>query len=124
MDETKVEDAAQARRRHAEGSQREPDAVFYGYTRTASEVLSGQKVRSETGDAAMIDHQYYVKDLGLRIKDVFEKGDTMGFAELINEHWLHKKKRSSGISNERINSLYDDARNGRCLGWEAHRCPG
>ena len=43
----------------------------------------------------MIDNLHFVKELGLRSKAALEGGDVEGFAELMHEHWVHKKKRSS-----------------------------
>ncbi|MGZ3687530.1 MAG: galactokinase, partial [Bdellovibrionota bacterium] len=36
-----------------------------------------------------------------------EAGDTHTFAQMMHQHWLHKKERSGGISNENINRWYD-----------------
>lgn len=80
---------------------------FTGYARDADAVLTEQKTRSEAGDAAMIDNLHYVKDLGVRTLDALEAGDTARFAELMHEHWQHKKKRSAAMSNGHIDGLYD-----------------
>lgn len=89
---------------------------FTGYSRTASDLLEDQKARTDSGDAAMVDNLHFIKDLGLRIKGVLEHGDLTGFAELMHEHWLHKKQRSENTSNDRINSVYDLARENGALG--------
>ena len=39
-----------------------------------------------------------------------------GFADLMHEHWLNKKKRSSSMSNPRIDHLYDVGRNAGARG--------
>ncbi len=80
---------------------------FTGYSRSASAVLSDQKKRSEVDDKEMLNNLHFVKELGLSIKKALEAGDTHQFAALMHEHWLHKKKRSTGISNETINRWYD-----------------
>ena len=50
----------------------------------------------------MIDNLHVVKELGLRSKAALEQGDTEGFAMLMHEHWEHKKKRSTSMSNGSI----------------------
>jgi len=80
---------------------------FTGYSRAAAEILGDQKQKSEAGDAAMIDNLHFIKDLGLRIKSKLEAGDVIGFAEMMNEHWEHKKARSKNMSNDQVNALYD-----------------
>ncbi len=80
---------------------------FTGYSRSASNVLADQKKRSEKDDKTMLDNLHFVKELGVTIKKALEAGDTHEFARLMHQHWLHKKQRSQGISNEEINRWYD-----------------
>ena len=80
---------------------------FTGYSREAADLLAGQKKKSEQGEARMIDGLNAVKELGFRIKERLEAGDAEGFAALMHEHWLAKRARDGGISNDRINQLYD-----------------
>jgi D-glycero-alpha-D-manno-heptose-7-phosphate kinase len=89
---------------------------FTGYSRDADIVLVEQKVRSEGGDASMIDNLHYVKELGLRSKAALEQGDTEGFAALMHEHWEHKKKRSASMSNASIDRWYQTGRDSGALG--------
>ncbi len=89
---------------------------FTGYSRAASEILVDQKDKSEKGDAGMLDNLHFIKDLGVRIKDKLEGGDVRGFAELMNEHWEHKKARSRNISNDHVDDLYDLAMRNGALG--------
>ena len=43
-------------------------------------------------------------------------GDGAGFAAIMHEHWLGKRARSAGMSNERINEWYDLAMENGALG--------
>jgi D-glycero-alpha-D-manno-heptose-7-phosphate kinase len=88
---------------------------FTGYSRRAANILDDQKAKSEKGDSGMLENLHFIKDLGLRIKDRLEGGDVLGFAELMNEHWEHKKARSKNISNDHVNKLYDIARENGAL---------
>ena len=89
---------------------------FTGYSRAADQVLAEQVTKSQSGDQAMIDNLHFVKDLGLRQLDALESDDVTGFADLMHEHWLNKKKRSSAMSNPRIDELYDLGRNAGARG--------
>ncbi len=65
----------------------------------------------------MIDNLHFVKDLGLRSLDGARARTTStGFADLMHEHWVNKKKRSSSMSNQRIDHLYDVGRNAGARG--------
>jgi D-glycero-alpha-D-manno-heptose-7-phosphate kinase len=89
---------------------------FTGYTRSASEILKDQDRRSRENDQAMIDNLHFVKKLGYDSKAALEGGDLRGFAALMHEHWEHKKARSKGMSNQRIDELYELGRAHGALG--------
>lgn len=89
---------------------------FTGYTRNASQILKDQDSRSREKDGEMIRNLHFVKQLGCRSKAALEAGDLRGFAELMHAHWEHKKARSQGMSNARIDDLYDFARANGALG--------
>ena len=94
---------------------------FTGYSRAADEVLAEQVTKSKGRDQAMTDNLHFVKDLGLRQLDALEDDQVGTFADLMHEHWLNKKKRSSSMSNERIDHLYqvgrdNGARGGKLVG--------
>ena len=80
---------------------------FTGYSRSAGSILKDQNVRTKSSDDEMLKNLHYVKDLGYKSMEVLEKGDTAAFGEIMHEHWLHKKQRSSGMSNPQIDAWYD-----------------
>lgn len=80
---------------------------FTGFSRSAGSILADQKNRTELSDQRILDNLHYVKELGLRSKDALEKGDTPAFGALMHEHWMHKKRRSGGMSNPQIDEWYE-----------------
>lgn len=58
-------------------------------------------------DKGMLSNLHYVKELGLRSKDSLVAGRTSEFGALMHEHWEHKRRRSSGMSNPQIDEWYD-----------------
>jgi D-glycero-alpha-D-manno-heptose-7-phosphate kinase len=89
---------------------------FTGYSRAADKVLEEQRAKSTADDPAMIDNLHYVKKLGLQTQVALENGDCEGFAALMHEHWEHKKKRSSAMSNPNIDRWYELGRENGALG--------
>jgi len=83
---------------------------FVGTTRSASSILQDQKKKSEQGDSSMIESLHFTRQLGREIQTVLESGDIPRFGELMHEHWLRKRQRSAGMSNNRIDELYELAR--------------
>ena len=89
---------------------------FTGYSRSASSILKEQDQRSKSNDSDMMQNLHFVKEMGLRSKELLEAGDLRGFAELMNVHWEHKKQRSNNMSNSRIDEWYKLARKNGAIG--------
>ena len=88
---------------------------FTGFSRNAGSILKDQNTRTKQSDGEMLKNLHYVKELGQRSKQALEKGDTRLFGELMHEHWEHKKRRSGGMSNPKIDEWYE-------LGVQERRC--
>jgi D-glycero-alpha-D-manno-heptose-7-phosphate kinase len=80
---------------------------FTGYSRSASAILKDQNDRSIRNEPEILEHLRYVKELGYLSKSALEKGDTHRFAEIMHEHWVHKRERFNGMSNPAIDEQYD-----------------
>ena len=89
---------------------------FTGYSRAASGILKEQDERSRRNDTAMIEHLHRIKELGYETAECLRHGDLRRFATLMNEHWQHKKQRSSSMSNGPIDQWYDYALANGALG--------
>lgn len=89
---------------------------FTGYSRAASGILKEQDSKSKHKNQDMIDNLHFVKELGLKSKEALESGNLHEFAELMNIHWQHKKKRSANMSNTQIDEWYQLARKNGALG--------
>ena len=86
---------------------------FTGFSRSASGILKDQKVKSQDQNAEMLQNLHYVKELGYRSRDALAVGNTRLFGDLMHEHWEQKKRRSSGMSNPKIDEWYElGVRNG------------
>jgi len=80
---------------------------FTGYARPASSILSDQRTRTDSGDAAMLENLERTKDLGVRIRRALEAGQPAVFGQLMHEHWEAKRRRSKGMSNKAIDAWYE-----------------
>lgn len=80
---------------------------FTGYSRKAGSILKEQDEKTKKADSDMVQNLHFVKDLGLRSRDALESGDLDGFGKLMDEHWQHKKRRSGGMSNPKIDEWYE-----------------
>jgi D-glycero-alpha-D-manno-heptose-7-phosphate kinase len=99
------------------GQLRDRLLLFYtGAARSASKMLRDQDSRSKAGEAEMLENLHRTKHLGRRSRELLEQGDLDAYAELMDEHWQHKRRRSPGMSDERIDRLYALARANGTIG--------
>jgi len=89
---------------------------FTGYSRSASNILKEQDVKSREKNQSMIDNLHFIKELGIKSKEALEQNNLHEFAHLMNVHWEHKKQRSSNMSNTDIDDWYALAQKNGALG--------
>lgn len=91
--------------------------LFYtGILRSANDILQAQQDDTQRADSTVVDSLHRTKELGYRIKETLEAGDIERFGLLLHEHWENKKRRSAQISDHRIDSWYNIARESGALG--------
>jgi D-glycero-alpha-D-manno-heptose-7-phosphate kinase len=64
----------------------------------------------------MLENLHHTKRLGVKSCELLRSGDLESYAELMHEHWLHKRQRSPGMANEHIDRLYTLARRSGVIG--------
>jgi len=84
--------------------------------RRASDILEAQNRKTAAGDAGTIERLHKIKEMGLRTKKIFEKGDLDEFGEIMHEHWLTKKGLAENISDPFIDEVYETARKNGAIG--------
>lgn len=89
---------------------------FTGYTRSASAILQEQDTKSRQKDENMTANLHFIKELGLESRKAFTSGDPRRFGEIMHVHWQHKKQRSAGMSNPRIDEWYETGRANGAIG--------
>jgi len=89
---------------------------FTGYSRSASKVLKDQDEKSKRSDHTMIQNLHAIKKMAFRTLKTLEKGNMKQFADIMNEHWELKRKRSKEMSNDNIDKWYRLARKNGALG--------
>lgn len=91
--------------------------LFYtGQTRPSSEILEAQRQDTAGGAAHVVDSLHRTKELGYAVKAALESGDLERFGLLLDEHWQNKKRRSTRISDARLDRLYETVKSGGGLG--------
>jgi D-glycero-alpha-D-manno-heptose-7-phosphate kinase len=91
--------------------------LFYtGIERRALDILEDQKRDTMQSKEEVVESLHRTKELGLEIKEALEAGDLDRFGELMDVHWQNKKRRSTKISDPRIDRWYEVARDNGALG--------
>ena len=87
--------------------------IYTGINRTAHKIASSY-VKKLTNTK-----KEYIKNIIQHVKlgeEILSSGNIDNFGELLNESWILKKKLSTSISNEKIDSLYNRAIKNGALG--------
>lgn len=91
--------------------------LFYtGLTRSSSEILEAQRQDTARKDSAVVDSLHHTKELGYRIKEALEQGDLERFGLMLDEHWQNKKRRSTKISDAKLDRWYETVKSCGGLG--------
>jgi D-glycero-alpha-D-manno-heptose-7-phosphate kinase len=75
---------------------------FTGFSRSAGDILKDQDAKTKQGDSDMIENLTKTLEIGYQSAEFLESGNLEGYAYLMLEHWMNKRKRSGGMSNPQI----------------------
>jgi D-glycero-alpha-D-manno-heptose-7-phosphate kinase len=90
--------------------------LFYtNHSRHSSEIIEEQIRHVEKGDSEPLDAMHQLKAQSRLMRLAFEREDYGSIAALIDEGFEYKKKMASGITNERIDSIYAAAKQAGAL---------
>jgi len=91
--------------------------LFYvGETHVADELLGDQHDRTLAEDPEMLVNLHRTGEIGESILRALEAGNLTRFAQLLDEHWEVKSRRSPGITSPRMEHLYALAKDHGALG--------
>ncbi len=82
---------------------------FTGYTRSSYKILKIQDKKTKSMNKNMIKNLDQIKEFGYETRNSLMNSNLKDMALIMKDHWELKKKRSSEISNKKINYFYDMA---------------
>jgi len=84
--------------------------LFYTKTsRISSEIIETQQRNVNEGFSESVDAMHRIKALAFLMKEAILKGELDRMGELLNESWEFKKLMADGITNPRIDRIYEAA---------------
>ena len=91
--------------------------VFYtGRQRTNEKILKEQDNSTKNNKKDVLESLHYIKNSGYKILEIVESGNISELGRMFDEHWLRKKKLSSGVTNKYFDLIYESAKNNGALG--------
>lgn len=89
---------------------------FTGRTRLSSTILQEQTANVVNADDRVLSGLADLRELAIEMKNVLLTGRCRAFGELLNQAWKLKRTLASGITDARIDALYDDALDAGAIG--------
>jgi D-glycero-alpha-D-manno-heptose-7-phosphate kinase len=89
---------------------------FTGSTRQSSKILRSQDSSTRQDKGQVVESLHRIKELAMNVKKAIETGDLMEFGRLLDVSWQSKKRLASGITNKRIDSIYELAKSKGAVG--------
>lgn len=89
--------------------------MFYtGITHDANVILTEQK--KNISEDKKVENLIYICGLAKDMKKALELNELSDFGKILNEGWIRKKELASGVTNQRIDELYECAMNNGATG--------
>ena len=82
---------------------------FIGTTRNSAIILSRQLSKTKTMNQKTLNSLHQVKGLGEEFYNSLKKSDIVKVGELLHRGWVEKKKFTQGVTNKKIDSIYNAA---------------
>lgn len=90
--------------------------AYVGGSRNSSQIISRQIDNVESENMQAVEAMHRIKELAVSIKNTLVKGNLREFGKLLDESWLYKKSMAEGITNEKIDAIYEAAKSAGALG--------
>jgi D-glycero-alpha-D-manno-heptose-7-phosphate kinase len=90
--------------------------MYSGVERPAKLVLAEQGERVRSADVATLEGMHRIKSLGREVYDLLVRGDVDRYGELLHEHWMHKRKLASKMTDDTLDQHYAAARAAGAIG--------
>ena len=90
--------------------------AFSGQSRSSAAIIDKQKAGLVGNSATTLDAMHQLKNDAIEMKRVLLQGLIGEVAAILNRSWASKKATADGISNSRIDEIYDLARTNGAVG--------
>lgn len=89
---------------------------FTGQSRDSTKILARQTENTNKKSSKPLEALHAVRAMADEMRDILQQGRLDEFGVMLDRGWQQKKQFASGVSNERIDGLYQLARNKGVIG--------
>jgi D-glycero-alpha-D-manno-heptose-7-phosphate kinase len=82
---------------------------YTGTSRLSSDIIARQQKSIEQKSDAHVQAMHQTRQMAIMMKEALLQNDLNRLGELMHEGWQYKKKMAAGISNSKIDEIYDAA---------------
>ena len=82
---------------------------FTGFSRSSTKILKNQEIKTKKDDKKLVENLKITLSEVNQIEKYIINGNLDDYGKLMNEHWIRKKKRSSFMTNDYIDYIYEYA---------------
>jgi D-glycero-alpha-D-manno-heptose-7-phosphate kinase len=90
--------------------------AYVGGQHFSSHIIERQIGNFERRESSAVHAMDRIKELAYEMRATLQAGDVAAFGSLLHEGWEAKKRMADGISNPRIDAVYETARAAGALG--------
>jgi D-glycero-alpha-D-manno-heptose-7-phosphate kinase len=90
--------------------------MYSGVERPAKLVLTEQSERVQQAEPAVLEGMHRIKALGREVYELLVSGKLERYGELLDEHWQHKRKLASRMTDTALDEHYGAARQAGAVG--------
>jgi len=89
---------------------------YTGTSRLSSKIIASQVASVRENANHQVEAMHRLKDQAANMKEAILKGEFWKIGEILAYGWQYKKEMAKGISNKKIDQLYEDALSGGATG--------
>jgi len=90
--------------------------VYTGIERKAREVLADEQRELRKPDGTATEDMHRIATIGREVHRLLREGDIDRYGELLHDHWCHKRRLSSTMTDPSLDEHYEAARKAGALG--------
>ncbi len=82
---------------------------FLGSSRSAADILNEQRQGAREGNATVVEAMHHLKEAAAETNEALESGDLPRLGKILRQSWEQKKRLARGVTNPRIDKVYQRA---------------